>query len=160
MKHVKFKELLDSKKFNITVTIVNAVLIVGLVGYLLFLHFSASATGSAQQIADVDVQEVLKEADASMPGVYTALIAGSDFDLGKGMEFHFGMDGTYAGYFDADNTSVKDYTYEVSAGEESYKLTIYSADKAKYVEYQMSFDKDGHVVLTYPGMDKSLVLEY
>lgn len=162
MKQFELKKLLDSKKFNVTVISINFSLIVILLVILAFMHFKTGDTEkSVQNIGDINVESLINEADAGMPDVYRALLENSDFDLGNDIEFHFGEDGVYAGYFDADNKNVSDYHYIIAPDKEgNYTLTISNDDKSKYVEYSMSFDADGNILLNYPGMDQSLVLKY
>lgn len=162
MKRFEIEKLLDNKKFNAVIIIINCVIIGILIVILIFMHINASGTEKpVQNIGDVDVQTLVNEADAGMPDIYRALLENSDFDLGDGVVFHFGEDGAYAGYFDADNRDVSGYNYAVTVGEENdYTLTISNEDNSKYVEYSMSFDMDGNILLKYPGMEQSLVLKY
>ena len=89
------KQLLDSPKFNMVITIVNVVVIIGVVTWLLVSIFSDTKKSEINAegesiVEDVDVDKMVADADATMPGIYKALLAGSDFDCGNGMEFHFG----------------------------------------------------------------------
>lgn len=174
--------LLDSKKFNIAVISINGILIIGLSCYLVVMNVkitekdfkeeqiiretdtegstSGSVDAEEPMSEEIDVEELIYEADTSMLDIYSALIRGTDFELGDGIEFHFGFNGEYAGYFDVDNTSMENCTYEVTIKDNAYVLFIYNENKNKYAEYQMSFDSNGNIILTYPGMDQSLLLEY
>lgn len=162
MKQFEIKKLLDNKKFDTAVIIVNCVIIGILVVILIFMYLNAGETEKpVQNSGDVDVQFLIDEADAGMLEVYRVLLENSDFDLGDGVVFHFGEDGAYSGYFDADNRDVSGYHYAVTAGEKSdCTLTISNEDNSKYVEYTMSFDMDGNILLKYPGMEQCLVLKY
>jgi hypothetical protein len=162
-------QLLDSPVFNAVVTVVNGILIIVLVCSLIFVkRHSGSSDGSpvagestSGQTGEVQVEELVKEADASMPGIYAALLQGSDFELSEGVEFHFGFNGAYSGFFDADNQYVESYTYSVYSDDSNVIwLKIENPDNSKYVEYQMSFDKDGNILLNYQGMEQGILLEY
>lgn len=164
----ELKQLLDSSKFNATITIINVVLIIGVVIWLI-VSISGDAKKSeinvegenAGVVSDVDVDKLVSEADASMPGIYKALLAGSDFDCGNGMEFHFGFNGEFSGFFDANEKSVTGYTYEVlSENGKDFTLKIVSSDGKKYVEYGLKLNSDGNILLTYPGSDTSILLSY
>ena len=96
----------------------------------------------------------------TMPDIYTALIAGSNFDCGNGIEFHFGFENDFSGFFDTENANVEGYYYEVLSEGKSVKLRILNTDKTKYVEYDMEFNSDGNILLTYPGMEQSILLAY
>jgi hypothetical protein len=163
MKKDNFK-FLDSKKFNVTVTIINGVLIVIFVGYLIFLnmnHSAGASIGDAQTVSSVEADSLIEEADASMSQIYAALLQGSDFKVSEGVEFHFGYNGEYSGYFDADSKNVEAYIYNVSADEDNnFWLRIEDDNKSKYVKYEMEFDQNGNIILTYPGMEQSFLLEY
>lgn len=164
-KETKGKKLLESKKFNITITVVNLTLIVLLISCLIFMYVrntggNGSSQEGAKKIDEVTVDQLMSEADESMLNVYKVLIQGSNFELENGMCFKFEADNTFSGYFDSENKSVEGYMYDVVVGEQNtICLKIYNSDKSKSIQYEMSFDKSGNIVLTYPGMDP-LVLEY
>lgn len=162
-------KLFESKKFNFIMITVNIVVIVGLVAGLIVVYANNNKNHSidvpegaanTEMVSDVDVDALVEEADKSMPGIYSALIAGSDFDCGNGIEFHFGLQNEFSGFFDAQNTNVEGYSYEVVSEGKSVKLRIYNTDKTKYVEYDMGFNSDGNILLTYPGMEQSILLAY
>lgn len=168
MKHFSAKELLDSKKFNITVMAVNLVLIVVLASYLLISHSHFQKMSQTDDPGNNDatttqeeVDQKLAEADSDVIEIYSMLLENSDFDLGEGIEFHFGSNGVYSGYFDAKNTSVENYSYEICLEDNKrINLVLYNPDKSKYVKYEMTFDENGNIVLTYPELEQSIVLEY
>lgn len=164
-KETKGKKLLESKKFNLTITIVNLALIVLLVGCLIFMYVrnsggKNSGQDGAKKIDEVTVDQLMSEADESMLNVYKVLLQGSNFKLENGMSFRFGIDNTFSGYFDSDNTDVEGYLYDIIVGDSNaICLQIYNSDKSKLVQYEMSFDNNGNILLTYEGMDP-LVLAY
>jgi hypothetical protein len=157
-------KLFDSTKFNVTVTVINIVLIVALVGYLVFLNLRYSANNqseNAESQGAVEVDKIVEDADATMTGIYATLLQGSDFELMGNIEFHFGYNSEFSGYFDVDNKSVEAYTYNVFMDEDNnFWLRIENDDKSKYVEYLMEFDQNGNIILTYPSTNQKFVLEY
>ena len=169
-KKLSGRKLLESEKFNVAIIVVNIVVIVGLVIGLIVVYInnnksqSIDTSGSninSEIVNDVDVDQLVEDADKTMPSVYAALIAGSDFDCGNGMEFHFGTKNEFSGFFDAKNTNVEGYFYEVvSENGKNIKLRILNTDKTKYVEYDMEFNSEGNILLTYPGMEQSILLAY
>ena len=159
-------KLLESKKFNIAITAINVTLIVILIGTIVFMYISNSkktqnsSPDGAQKIDEVTVDQLMNDADESMLNVYKVLIQGTIFEPADGVKFNFGSDGTFSGYFDSENSNVDSYSYEVAVNESNIIcLNIYSPDKNKSVQYEMSFDSNGNIVLTNPGMDP-FILEY
>ncbi|MBR2045001.1 MAG: hypothetical protein IJ958_02565 [Agathobacter sp.] len=169
--NISENKVFKSKTFNFVMIVVNVLAIVILLIWLAVsiisdnekkeIDNSGSNLNMEQNVGDVDVDSLVEEADKSMVGVYEALIRGTSFDCGNGVKFEFGLEGEYAGFFDAKNKDVTGYSYEVATGDEkTLKLRIYNEDKTRYVEYAMKFNSDGNILLTYPGTDQAFLLEF
>lgn len=104
---------------------------------------------------------VEKKIDDSMSSLYQSMLSGWTYKLDKNTVFSFGRDNSFSGFFDKDHKDVKKYSYEISLDEKSgsHMLNIYNEDKSGMVTYEISMDADGNILLTYPGAEKSFVLE-
>lgn len=93
---------------------------------------------------------------SSLSTLYNDLLSG-DYEY-DGLEFHFGNDGKYSGFFDDSNPNVTDYTYEITTDAENTVLNIYNDDDTAMVSYYLVFSDDyEEVTLIYSG-DASLKL--
>ena len=101
---------------------------------------------------------VLSE-EENYKNIYKAIIPGI-YEAEEGITFHFYDDGTYDGYYDAENVNVKNYNYDLKGeiGKESY-IVISDPTFTKSVSYKVDFDMDGKIVLCY-GNNKYVELGY
>lgn len=155
----KAGNLLEKKSFIVTVIVLNCIIIILLVSYLFFLKGRNRDADSPTIIAE-EKQVNYSDKDAEMADIYVSLLEGTKFDLGDGVFFSFGSEGKYTGFFDADHRNVKDYHYKIYIKEDYILLNIYNKGETQLVSYNMSFDKDGNMLLRHPGMRKTIKLEF
>ena len=170
LKGLNLKNLLDSKKFDISVIVINAILILLLSVYLVFMHSNKNINsqfdtenivGVESTEADESTRDLLQNADTLMGDNFFLLLTlnGGDYFLEDNVQFHFTADGRYSGFFDSNNLEVENYYYEVLYnGESQYVLRIKSTDNSRYVDYIMEINEDGNIVLMHPGNERSFIL--
>lgn len=113
------------------------------------------AVEQAQQaeFTDEDTTEAIYD-------IYGILIVGN-FKLGKDLEFNFGSDGSYSGFFDNENRFVEGYTYQLENNAGQTLVHIYNEDKSRIVTYVMTLSEEtGNIILELPGTGKQLELKY
>lgn len=166
-KEMKLKEnmktLLNSKKALVCIIFINIIIIVGL---CLYLHSTFSRRISSEAIkaenggATTESLDIAK-INSEMSNVYSSLLSGWTFQPADDVSFTFGTDGTYSGFFDADNTNVEGYSYEITLNDSGqYVLNIFNEDKSKVVSYIVSLDDDGNIVLNYKDSVDGFVLSF
>lgn len=139
----KFAKILDNKKFTITVMVLNVVVILLLVIVLIQKTSQEKLTTDTTPY-NVDVTAT----NDSYLELINNIIKESTFTVDN-MEFTFGAEGEYSGFFDKDNTNVNGYFYNLEAkGVDTY-LNIYSPDYSRVVNYRIDISKDGNVLLYY-----------
>lgn len=158
----KLMKLLENKKFIVTVIILNCIVISILVGYLIIAkvqeHPEYSVSEKQSEIEEREI--VVDESDNELGNIYMSLLEGSHFSLEDDIEFNFDENGMYSGFFDSKNKKVKEYQYSIAVKEEIVYLQILNPDKSKMVEYEMSFDKNGNLVLKHQDIENAIILSY
>lgn len=93
-------------------------------------------------------EKTLSEAE-NYQVIYMALIPGT-YQAEDGMVFIFGTDGTFEGYFNAENTNVKQYKYEITGkiGVESF-IKISNPTYTESVTYPLEITTDGKIYMYY-----------
>lgn len=157
---MRISKLLESKKFILTVIVINCIILTIMVSYLLVIRNSFKAGVEKREIVAKSPSVEYTESDSDLVDIYVSLLEGCDFDLGDDIHFVFGTDGSYSGFFDSKNLEVSDYVYRVLAEDDKLKLNIYNKEETKMVSYYMSFDKKGNIILKCPDMKNSLKLKF
>ncbi|MCI8377382.1 MAG: hypothetical protein HFH72_02550 [Lachnospiraceae bacterium] len=155
----KAGNLLEKKSFIVTVIVLNCIVISLLTGYLFFLK-EKNHSVNKPAVATEEKQVHYSDKDAEMADIYASLLEGAKFDLGDGLVFSFGPEGIYAGFFDADNRNVKDYRYNINMEGDNIFLNIYNKEETRLVSYDMSFDKNGDMLLRHPDMKETIKLKF
>ena len=167
-KEMKLKEnmktLFDSKKALVCIMFINIIIIVGL---CLYLHSAFSRRISAEVIKAENGGTITTESqdiskiNSEMSNIYASLLSGSTFQPTDDVVLTFGTDGSYSGFFDADNKNVEGYSYEITLNNSSqYVLNIFNEDKSKVVSYNVSLDDDGNIVLNYKDSADGFILAF
>lgn len=92
--------------------------------------------------------------------IYALLIVGN-FKLGNDLEFNFGDDGSYNGFFDNDHRFVEGYSYQLENNAGQIQVHIYNEDKSKIVTYIMTLSEEtGNIILELPETGDQLELKY
>lgn len=166
------KNFMVTKTFKIGIMIVNICLIVGLVGYIFYMHnrlehaeraaMELAPDVSADGYTEEQLAQMMEQAEDSMIGIYSRLLAGSTARFSDGTSMNFLADGVFNGYFDAAHTDVKDYSYVVSKCDDNYLADVNVCDKkeSKYVRYKLLYNDESNLTLYYPEDNVYVVLEY
>lgn len=93
---------------------------------------------------------------ASLVTLYQDLLSG-DY-VYEDLTFHFGHNGSYAGFFDDANRNVLDYSYEVIGDGENTLLNIYNENGTEMVSYYLVFSDDYEEITLIYTEDASLKL--
>lgn len=109
-------------------------------------------------LQDTAAEEILTQAGGEMLSLYSLVLQG-DFDSSGGYEYHFGKDGEYSGFYDAERPYIRDGQYEIVQDNNFDVLNIYNGDGGSVVKYYLTFNGDGNVVLSVPDTDVQIVLE-
>lgn len=161
-----------SKKFEISVCILNIILIIVMIGYLFhaFAGKKEVATSNADTVKVDDTEFSFDEANDAMADVYTTLIKGTNVNISNDKQMHFGTDGTFSGFFDENSTDVEGYSYEVwgitnDADQNGAVaiVNIYNQDRSQYVQYHLVYggnSDEPELLLQYPGSGKTYALEF
>jgi hypothetical protein len=96
--------------------------------------------------------------DSSMEQIFYSVIIG-DYVINENMEYNFGVDGTFSGFFDDKNRSVKGYTYEIFVVNEEAYINIYNDEKTAKVSYELILLGESKLALYYPAADLKIVLK-
>lgn len=95
--------------------------------------------------------------------IYALLIVGN-FKLGNDLEFNFGADGSYNGFFDNDHRfafAEEGYSYQLENNAGQIQVHIYNEDKSKIVTYIMTLSEEtGNIILELPETGDQLELKY
>lgn len=166
-KEMKLKEnvktLLNSKKALVCIMFINIIIIACLCFYLhstFSRRISSDAIKAENGSATTESKDIAK-INSEMSNVYSSLLSGWTFQPADDVLFTFGTDGTYSGFFDAENRNVEGYTYEITLNDsDQYVLNIYNEDKNKVVSYILSLDDDGNIVLNYKDSTDGFVLSF
>ena len=153
----KKMKLLENKKFIVTVIILNCIVISILIGYLITTRVQEPPEKQSK-MAEQEI--VVDESDDELENIYMSLLEGSHFSLEDDIEFNFDENGMYSGFFDSKNKKVKEYQYSIAVKEEIVYLQILNPDKSKMVEYEMSFDENGNLVLKHQDIENAIILSY
>lgn len=114
--------------------------------------------GEGEAMPDTAADDIMAEAGTDMLDIYSLVLQG-DFSSGSGYEYHFGRDGGYSGFFDADHPAIENGRYEIVQDNSFDALKIYNEDAASVVKYYLTFNGDGDVVLSVPDTDVQIVLK-
>lgn len=92
--------------------------------------------------------------------IYELLIVGN-FKLDNDLEFNFGSDGSYNGFFDNENRFVEGYSYRLENNAGQIQVHIYNEDKSRMVTYIMTLSENtGNIILELPETGDQLELKY
>lgn len=162
-------QMIDKKKvivFVVAFVVVDLVIVIAL--SKIFMHkdmdtpMDVTMTEPLLEQAQQDPQIELSDEDTTeaIYDVYGLLIIGN-FKLGKDLEFNFGSDGSYSGFFDNDNRFVEGYTYQLDNNAGQILVHIYNEDKSRIVTYVMTLSEDtGNIILELPETGNRLELKY
>ena len=93
-----------------------------------------------------------------MENIFSEKIIGK-YKINDFMEYKFGMNGIYSGFFDDNHTNVSGYCYEIVVFEDEAKLNIYNAEKDKIVTYELLLIDDTSIALYYPSANLKIILK-
>ena len=159
MKFIENLKNLDENQRNKTMKIAlvaEVVLIALFVGIIIVRH-NFLGKDDAAEVAKVEAtQEPVSVSDSydSMTSIYTNILVGHTFKAGKNT-FAFKEDGSYSGYFNADNKKISEAKYEVSYSDAGPVINITYGDSIK--TYAISFSDDYNVVLAADDQKFELV---
>lgn len=157
-------KLLDSKKFIVTAIILNGVVMVFLVVLIFWLKHTTTGTPDSTPagigLAGATEEYEYTDSDDSLSSIYMTLLENTSAELENGLYYRFGKNGSYSGFFDANNPEVKDYIYKISADDNDMLLTIYNKEETQMVTYTLVIMDDGNMALDYPGFESQIVLSY
>ncbi len=157
---MRVSNLLESKKFIITVIIANCIILISMVGYLLIIRTHFKTDIGQRETASKNETVEYTESDSDLINIYSSLLEGCDFNLGKNIHFVFGTNGSYSGFFDTKEVKVSDYLYKVLVDDDNIKLHIYNKEETKMISYYMAFDKNGNILLKRPNTKKAIKLKF
>ncbi len=153
------------KNVKIAVMVLNLALIVGLLGYIIFLH-SGSRSGApkvtAEEYTEEELALAMSQAEDTMVSIYSNLIPGSKAEFSDGNTMNFSSDGNYNGFFDEDNPSITG-TYVVTASDDDKYLAdinIYNGNSSSFVQYKLMYDENKDFMLYYPANGALISLKY
>jgi hypothetical protein len=98
------------------------------------------------------------ERDSSMEQIFYSMIAG-DYVINENVEYNFGKDGIFSGFFDDANMSVKGYSYEIFVVNENAVVNIYNHEKTVMVSYELILSGKAALALYYPAADLKIELK-
>lgn len=161
-------DLLESRKFIMTVIILNVILFVFLAGYVI-LHVVKTNREQIDQVqggrrseqwtrqAQLDGKDGTEE---ELENIYEQLLEGLDFEPEEGISFHFGENREFSGYFDKDNTKVNGFFYEVIVDGADIMLNLFDKENTKRVSYSLYILNDGNLEISQKdGQKYSLFIE-
>ena len=155
----KVGNMLEKKSVIIAVIVLNCIIISSLIGYLFFIKGKGDNVNNSNPVSE-EKQIDYSDKDPEMADIYVSLLEGTKFDIGDGIVFSFGSKGSYAGFFDANHKNVKDYCYKVCIEEDNILLNIYNKEETQLVSYNMTFDKNGDVILKHSNMQQAIKLKF
>ena len=94
----------------------------------------------------------------SLEDIFYSLIEGKH-RVNESMEYNFGLNGLYSGFFDDYNANVSGYSYEIISAGERTVLNIYNSDKSEMVTYELILSDAMQVTLYYPATEFRIRLE-
>lgn len=163
------KKVIDFKKvivFVVGFIMVDLVIVIALSKMFLHEDFGTPFDDSVPEpvLGQIQQEEFAEFTDEetmeAIYDIYGILIVGN-FKLGKDLEFNFGSDGSYSGFFDNENRFVKGYTYQFENNAGQTLVHIYNEDKSRIVTYVMTLSEEtGNIILELPGTGKQLELKY
>lgn len=149
----------ETKNFRTIVNIINICLIVVLAVYIIMSQVKNQQQKEIVQdtaAVEISADEAIKQAQGTMIEVYLSLVRGMTGEY-NGRSLKFGYNNDFSGYYDKDNTSVKDYHYELTAvsDEDSKKgyvanIIIYKDMDSGSVQYKLLFDEAQNMTLYHP----------
>ena len=160
MKKINLWKLMDSPKFNCAFIVINLILIVILGSRVVSIYNRVSNNKHQNEVVEAqgqyesdeteeieDLSTLFVKADEEMLELYIMILENSSFELENGISFRFYSGGKFEGYFDSYSTNISGY-YEIAAdSDKNTLLVIYNDDKSKYVNYYISLDENGNIIL-------------
>ena len=155
MKYVR--ENTDKEKRIQTMLICfNVIVISALICLLILKIYDKTHSRKISGVELVDSGTVDKQLNDSMSSLYISMLEGWSYQLDKNTVFTFKKDGAYSGFFDKDNKSIKEGSYDVTVDENGvYYLNINF--KMKSVSYEILLD-GSDILLQFPGASEPFVL--
>lgn len=153
----KIEGLLEKNSFIIIVIILNCAVLSFLVGYLATLRQKDNGNVKNCEIT-TEKHSDYSDKDLELNQIYFSLLEGAKFNT-NGLVFSFGVGGKYEGYFDSSHKNVKDFQYQVDIVNDDVLLNIFDKNESQMVSYNMSFDKNGDILLKRQNM-KTIKLKF
>ena len=97
------------------------------------------------------------ERDISMEEIFKDLIIGR-YKISEKIEFNFGLNGVYSGFFDNSNKNVSGYRYDIIVINEVPLLNIYNKEKTAMVSYELILSGTSDIIIYYPKTELKIKL--
>lgn len=96
--------------------------------------------------------------EESFNSIYKVVLPGTYYPA-ENVAFKFDANGSFEGYYDADNPMVNGYSYEVGVNSDGQNIvTVYNQDRSTSVIYLLDLDDIGNIILSVPGAEISYKL--
>lgn len=155
---------MNKKVFKIVLMTLNVLVIVFLVGYICYMHYSTLKKNklpsvTSQAYTEEELQAAMAKAEENMMSIYGNLLPGSKATFSDGNTMSFLSDGVFNGYFDANNTAITG-TYLVVPSDDEYLANVNIYNGKSYVQYKLMYDENREFMLYYPSDKVYVPLEY
>lgn len=104
------------------------------------------------------VEDYQGQRDSSMEEIFEELIVGR-YEISENIEFNFGLNGVYSGFFDNSNRNVSGYKYDVIVIDEVPILNIYDNEETAMVSYELILSGTSNITIYYPKTELKIKLE-
>lgn len=118
-----------------------------------------SAEEAVFQSEPKHMEDYAGDYDTTKIKIIRDMIAGYNFRTSGDLIFSFGLDSSFAGFFDGSHRAVSNFSYELTVSDNKSYVSIWNDDKTMKVTYEIRSVQDTDMILYYEAADLTLQLK-